>query len=171
MECVRDPVMKKQQENKKRIQQEFRKELGLLIDIVKQGSGTTNDGNTARRFFSEIHTSAKITGLDESLIKRFSVILQAISCGEMINARKFALYALETAQKFVDTYGWYYMSSSVHKLLIHGEKIISKFSIPIGHLSEEGSEARNKEFREYRRSHSRKINRIKTNEDGLHHLL
>lgn len=33
------------------IQVGFQKELGLLIDIVMQGSGTTNDGHTARRFF------------------------------------------------------------------------------------------------------------------------
>jgi len=139
---IRDSVLKKQrEENKRKIQQEFRKELGLLIDTVKQGLGSTNDGNTARRFFSEIHTSAKITGLDESLIRRFSVILQAISCGEIINTKKFGLYALETAKKLVELYGWYYMTASVHKLLIHGEAIISNFSIPIEHLSEEASEA------------------------------
>lgn len=51
------------------------------------------------------------------------------------------------------------------------EAIISNFSIPIGHLSEEASEARNKEFREYRKTHSRKMDRIKTNEDILHQLL
>jgi len=56
----------------------------------------------------------------------------------------------------------------VHKLLIHKEAIISNFSIPIEHLSEE-NEAQNKEFRKYRRT--RKINRIKTNEDILRHLL
>jgi len=33
------------------IQQRFRSETGLLIDVGKQGHGTTNDGNTARRFF------------------------------------------------------------------------------------------------------------------------
>lgn len=169
---VRDPDLKKQQnETQKRIQQEFRKDLGLLVDIVKQGSGLTNDGNTARKFFSEIKTTAKITGLNEILIKRFAVILQAISCGEMIDAKRFGQYAMETAKMFVQDYGWYYMSSSVHKLLIHGEAIISHFSIPIGHLSEEASEARNKEFRQYRRDHTRKINRIATNEDLLNHLL
>lgn len=98
------------------------------------------------------------------------MLLQAISCGEMINTKKFGLFALETAKQFVNTYGWYYMPVTVHKLLIHGEIIISHFSIPIGHLSEEASEARNKEFREYRRTHSRKINRV-ANEDVLHHSL
>ena len=37
---------------KKTIQERFRKEIGLLVDVPKPGgSGTTNDGNTARRFF------------------------------------------------------------------------------------------------------------------------
>lgn len=172
---LRDPVLKKQREdNKKRIQQEFRKELGLLIDIVKQGSGSTNDGNTARRFFSNIHTTAEITRLDESLIRKFSIILHAILCGEVINTKKFGLFTLETAKEFVKNYGWYYMTASVYKFgvetwsIIHEEAIISNFSILIGHLSEETSEARNKEFRKYRKMHSRKINRVKTNEDILH---
>lgn len=78
---------------------------------------------------------------------------------------------METAKLFVQDYGWYYMSPSVHKLLIHGEAIISHFSIPIGHLSEEASEARNKEFRQYRKDHTRKINRTATNRDLLNHLL
>jgi len=59
------------------------------------------------------------------------------------------------------------MPASVHKLLIHGEEIISNFTIPIGKLSEEASEVPNKEFRKYREIHSRKINRIATNEDIL----
>jgi len=33
---------------KKRIQFELKKELGLIVDVPKQGSGTSNDGNTAR---------------------------------------------------------------------------------------------------------------------------
>ena len=138
---------------------------------MKQGSGKTNDGNTARRFFSEINKTTKITGLNEELIKRFAVILQAISCSEAIDVKEFGKYALETARLFVHEYNWYYMPASVHKLIIHGESIISNFTIPIGQLSEEASEARNKEFRKYREMHSRKINRAATNEDILHNLL
>jgi hypothetical protein len=39
---------------KLRIQTEFRKKLGLIIDVPKQNSGNSNDGNTARRFFLPI---------------------------------------------------------------------------------------------------------------------
>lgn len=35
-------------ERKRKIQQEFRNKLGLLVDFVKQNVGTINDGNTSR---------------------------------------------------------------------------------------------------------------------------
>lgn len=35
---------------KKNIQDAFKNRMGLLIDVVKQDHGSTNDGNTARRF-------------------------------------------------------------------------------------------------------------------------
>lgn len=52
------------------IQEDFRKEMGLLVDIVKQGSGTTNDGNTARRFFKDPELTASITKVDVNIIRR-----------------------------------------------------------------------------------------------------
>jgi hypothetical protein len=42
--------------------------------------------------------------------------------------------------KGVELYGWYYMSVTVHKLLIHGADIIQNCIVPIGNLSEEASE-------------------------------
>lgn len=117
--------------------------MGLLVDVVKQGAGNTNDGNTARRFFANPEATAQITGVDEELIKRFSVILQVISCGEHVDVEKFREYCATTARRYVDHYAWYYMPSSVHKLLLHGADIIEHNNfIPIGKLSEEASEAR-----------------------------
>ncbi|KAL4714954.1 hypothetical protein ACJJTC_003105 [Scirpophaga incertulas] len=107
--------------------------MGILIDIVKQGSGTTNDGNTARRFFSNPAKTADITGLDVTFIQRFGTILSAIACEEPINVEAFADYARLTAEIYVELYGWYYMPASVHKLLLHGAEIIRHFNItPIG---------------------------------------
>lgn len=157
---------------KARIQAEFKEECGLLIDIVKQGAGTTNDGNTARRFFNDAITSARITGVNENLIEMFYVILQTIASGERVDISKFSKFCQETAILYVQLYPWYYMPSSMHKILIHGADIIEHFGLmPIGNLSEEAAEARNKDFRFYREKHSRKINRIATNEDIIHNLL
>lgn len=159
------------EEKKKEIQTKFRKETGLLIDVVKQGSGTTNDGNTARKFFEFPEKTAAITGLDEELIRRFAVILQVISSGETIKIEKFKEYTRKTAEKYTELYNWYYMSATVHKVLIHGADIANVAIVPIGKLSEEASEARNKDFRKYRESHARKTSRVNNNQDILNMLL
>lgn len=153
-------------------QNEFFVVTGLMIDIVKQGFGTTNDGNTARRFFKDYERSSEITGVNSDLIKRFAVILQAISSGRNVDIERFRMYCRETAELYVRDYSWYYMPSSVHKLLVHGADICQHFSfIPIGMMSEEASEARNKDFRSIREKHTRKIGRVQTNEDIIHQLL
>lgn len=155
---------------KQRIQNEFRK-LGLIIDVPRQGSGTSNDGNTARWFFSDPNTTSQITKIDKRLIERFSVILQVLSSGKEIDGEKFDTYAFDTAKLYVELYGWYYMPASLHKILIHGSAIINSLSFPIGQLSEEAQEARHKNYRSIRLRHSRKRSRITTNEDVMHMLL
>lgn len=149
----------------------LREETGLLVDVVKQGKGSTNDGNTARRFFRDPEQAARITGIDKSLIKRFAVVLEAISCGYKLNTDAFRTYGLATARHFVEKYPWYYMPASVHKILIHGADTMDGLLLPIGQLSEEALEARHKECRYYREHNTRKVNRRKNMEDLFHILL
>lgn len=156
---------------KEKIQQNFRERLGLLVDVIKQGVGTTNDGNTSRRFFENPSITAEITGLDETIIYKFSVILQVIASGKEIDVEKFDAYGKNLAKLVVNTYPWYYMPASVHKILLHGSEIIKHALVPIGQLSEESVEARHKEFRHFRLHHTRKNNRIETNTDIMHMLL
>lgn len=159
-------------EKKQSVQKRFREELGLNIDKPRHASGNSNDGNTARRFFSNFKLTAEITGVDETLIERFYVILQALSSGLPIDPKQFGDYALETAKLYVKKYNWYYMPSSVHKILIHGESIINHFAVlPIGQLSEDAQESRNKDYKRYRLHHSRKCSRSATNEDVFNRLL
>ena len=145
--------------------------MGLLIDQPKQSFGNTNDGNTARRFFENAKLSSSITKIDEVVITRFHRILQVISSGYKIENDKFQSYCYETARIFVSKYTWYPMPTSVHKILMHGPIIVDQALLPIGQLSEEAQEARNKDFREYRKQYSRKTSRICTNEDILNNLL
>ena len=93
---------------KKIVIERSRKETGLIVDRPKQISGTSNDGNTARKFFKNSSVSAAITGLDEDHIRRFTSYLR-LSCGHEINVQEFQKYAHETAKKFVLLHGWYYM--------------------------------------------------------------
>lgn len=159
-------------DRKKRVQEAVRRETGLLLDVVKQGSGSTNNGNSARRFFENYAKSAELTGIDAMLLRKICVILQCISSGEKINVSKFREFCFDTAKLYVELYPWYYMPSSLHKILMHGPDIVQNLSImPIGFLSEEASEARNKDFRKYREGHSRKHSSISCNEDIMHNLL
>lgn len=159
---LKDEVNKR----KVKIQQLLRTEIGILVDYPKQGgSGNSNDGNTARRFFQNPNIVSRITGFDCTIIARFSVILQALACGYAINVNAFHTYAFKTAQMFVSTYNWFYMPVTVHKILIHGSAVISAAILPIGQLSEEAQEARNKDFKAFREYHTRKCNRQDTNED------
>lgn len=158
-------------QRKRTIQAEFRKKMGLLVNIVKVGYGTTNDGNTARCFFDNPSESASITGLDETLIKYFSVLLQAISCGYEINPDAFNSYAYKTLERYLELYSWYCMPVTVHKLLVHGYNIIKHAILPIGQLAEDAQECRHKEIKYYRQHNTRKYSRKATMEDLIHTLL
>lgn len=138
-------------ERKLYIQNQFRARLGLLIDIPKNGEitkclifntsfkiffligyGTTNDGNTARTFFENYKISAEITGIDENIIRRVYVILMCLNTHENINAILFKQYTHETAKLIVSKYGWWTMSPTVHKVLVHGANIIQNLILPVG---------------------------------------
>ena len=84
-------------------------ELGLLVDMPKQQTGNTNDGNTARKFFRNSEKSAEITGVSVELIKRFHVILECINSGLPVNIEKFGEYTKETRKLYFKEYPWYSM--------------------------------------------------------------
>ena len=63
------------------------------------------------------------------------------------------------------------MPVSVHKVLWHGKAIIEHCILPIGQLSEEAQESRNKDNRRYRLQFTRKISREETNADLIKRLL
>ncbi|XP_025413671.1 uncharacterized protein LOC112685860 [Sipha flava] len=101
----------------------------LLIDVVLQGHGTTNYGNTARTLFKNPKISAACTRINIELIPRCGNILSAISSGYTINFDYFEECCLITAKKFVSLYPWYYLACSnmpanVHKVLLHGADVI-----------------------------------------------
>lgn len=62
------------------------------------------------------------------------------------------------------------MPPSVHKVLIHGAKILVSCFMPIGQLSEEAQESSNKFFKRARLFNSRTCSRVASNEDIMHHL-
>lgn len=98
-------------------------------------------------------------------------MLCVLSSGYEINKEQFTKYCLRVAQKFVMLYPWYSMPTTLHKVLIHGPKIIESAEIAIGLLSEDAQEARNKDVRAYRERYSRKFSRTLTLRDTYQRLL
>ena len=115
---------------KKEIQQKFWNELHLIVDHPKQGFGTSNDGNTARTFFQNYEKAAMILGIEKSLIYRFYVILQIISSDHNFDIPRFEKYCKDTFEFYISKYSWYYLPTSIHKLLIHSGKIAEKSILP-----------------------------------------
>lgn len=159
------------QERKVTIQRRFRIETGLIVDVPKAGFGNSNDGNTSRRFFGDPQKAAEITGIDYNLIFRLKIILEVISSGYKVNLKKFADYCWDTAKVYVSLYDWHPMSPTMHKILMHGATVMEKALLPIGLLSEEAAEARNKHFRMYRHHFARKFSRVDCNVDIINRLL
>ncbi|XP_050314983.1 uncharacterized protein LOC126749358 [Anthonomus grandis grandis] len=159
-------------ENTKRtIQENFKSKMGLIVDKPKPGYGSTNDGNTARRFFQNPVLSSQITGIDKELIEKFHLILRILASGCNIDITNFRILLNDTRRLYLHLYSWYYMPSSVHKVLVHGCDIIDFFELPIGQLAEDALEERHKEFRKIRLCNSRKTSRVNANTDIISTLL
>lgn len=159
------------QQKKLEIQEAFRTQLGLIVDVPKAGFGNSNDGNTSRRFFKDHELSATILGIDSVLVYRLKVILEAISSGHKIDTEKFGSFCWDTAKLYVELYPWHPMTPTLHKILMHGSIVIEKALLPIGMMSEEAAEARNKHFRSYRQDYARKFSREACNRDIINRLL
>ena len=66
---VRGAMKKEVRSRKAKIQRQFRERAGLVVDQPRAGgTGTSNDGNTARRAFGDPKTFSEITGVDEEVI-------------------------------------------------------------------------------------------------------
>lgn len=153
------------QRRKEIIQAEFSRKLGLKVDCPKHGYGNTNDGNTSRRFFENDKITSLITGVNHEIIKRLAVILNVINCKEMINGAKFSEYASKTAQLLTGLYPQKKLTPTVHRILAHGKDLIEYQCLPIGELSEEAQECKNKDYRRFRYNNTFKISRVRQNED------
>lgn len=103
--------------------------------------------------------TSEITKVNYELIRRFKVILNALSTCRTVNPDSFKKYASETADIYIEKYGeWRTMSTTVHKVLRIEASNISHHLFPLGELSEEAQEARNKDYQKDRHSIYTRIN-------------
>lgn len=153
------------------IKKDFKNRMYLNVDKPKPNYGNTNDGNTARKFFQNPQLSSEITGIDVELITKFHIILCTLSSGYDIDCVAFENLCVRTRKLYLSLYPWYFMPATVHKILVHSTAVIKSCILPIGQLSEEAQEARNKDCRRFREHHTRKRSRIATNTDLLNMLI
>lgn len=142
---------------------------GLKADKPKSGGGgTSNDGNTAHRAIENPDLFADCLNLDRQLIHKFKTILIALSCQLPLDPNRFEKLSHATAELYIKCYPWFPMPSTVHKILM---QIISTSLLPVGMLGEEASEARNKDYKRYRKDHSRKHSRKTNLEDIFYRVM
>ena len=99
------------------------------------------------------------------------VILQVIASGFRVDIERFREYCINVAKRILELYPWYMMPTAVHKILIHGHLIIYWSLLPIGELSEEAQESRNKDIKAFRERFARKFSREKNMQDVFQRLL
>ena len=63
------------------------------------------------------------------------------------------------------------MPVCMHKIFYHSIDVIKECIFPIGQLSEEAQESRNKDYKRFRLNHTQKSSRTRTNRDLLNMLL
>lgn len=125
-------------------------------------------------FLAIIYFHAEITGVNPGLIYRLKIILEVLTSGHNIDTEKFSVYARETAELYVELYSWHPMTPTLRKILIHGPEdpeVIETALLPIGQLSEEADETRNKYIRKYRLNFSRKFSREACKTDIINRLV
>ena len=133
--------------------------------------GSKNDGDYARRFFEDACAISTILSVDEILLHRVGVILDAINCNLPLNIEAFAEYTRGTPERYVDLYPWYKMPNTLHKVLMHGALVDESLLLPVGTMSGEAQESCNKLYKNYRANHAMTDSRISTNRDVMHMLL
>lgn len=144
-----------------------------MVDVVKPNAGTTNDGNTVRIAVSDKNRMvfSEILGLHQWLLDDLHTILVTTSCGLPVDSTKFWEFCKTVAAKYISEYNWHPMTVTIHKLLVHDKDIIKQSILPVGLLSEQAAETRNKYWRSGRKHHTRKVDRKKAMLDLFHRAL
>ena len=138
--------------------------FSVRVDEVQHGSGTSMNGNSARKCFSNPSKLAETLCINEELVKRLAFVVLAFKQKEGINLNKLEIYCTETYKHFFKIYPWAKLNPSVHKMLRHGVEIARKFPLSLAYFAEDAAESLHKCYRKNSISHARqnsRANRLK----------
>ena len=106
-----------------------------------------------------IDVTSSICGVPSKLVFNLNTLYGALASGFNVDANKFEALCRETEQIYFDEndgVGWYSLPPSLHRLFKHAADVIRASPLPVGILTEEASEANNKNLRRFRLQHSRR---------------
>jgi len=159
-------------EQKKDVQQRMKDEFHVRIDQPRAGgAGTSDTGAVARKLLKEPEKLAEVLHLDKDVVKRISVVMNAVCCGEKLDPKRFGAYCEETYKKYLTVYFWYPPSPSLHKVLEHAKDVIITLPVSLGKMGEDGAESQNKYLRKDREDHARHTSRKDNLTDMFHRRL
>ena len=151
---------------KKEFINEARKNCQIILDSPRCDGGSSDDGNTARRFFSSENREAVVhlfkgtvheKAVIRELLQNFSVILRVISSKNLVDVDSFEEFCNQTYILLCQNFPWVSVTTSVHRLLGHSaERIRLNQGFGLGLISEEGLEAVHKLVRRFRELGARK---------------
>ena len=161
-----------QKDTKRQIHDRYYQVKGLNIDMPYQQSGNTNDGNMARKVFSDVKFFSEATGVDENFIETLKTCIACLSSSQHIDPHKYLATAKECYQIWKEKYATFEdLGPTIHKILVHGHEFIEVFEMQIGILIEQCIESCNKLVKYYREDHTSKSSRQNMMRDIFNFLL
>ena len=116
--------------------------------------------------------AAEICGLDPELLNRlYNILCVLSSTSAKFNTKMLETYCWDTMVLILAKYPWFCIPHAVHKILVHSTQVMELKVLPVGALSEEAQEARNKDVKNFREFFSLKTSRQNTNRDVMRRLL
>ena len=157
-------------------------ETGMALDVVQKSNshgGTSTDGNSSRRFFSEECvpaikkcTKAKYHTSVLRLHLLLSTILRVISSQHQVHIAAFDESCKEASLLIATDFKWANINYTLHGVLHHSTELIAlNDGYSLGSLSEEGLEAANKHICRYLETHARKTSLEDQMSDVMNRLL
>lgn len=91
------------------------------------------------------------------LVRDFQTLVVALNYHQARDPDKLQVVCDRISKAYIQLHPWARPSSAIHKVLVHGSQLVRVSPLPLGVLSEEGGEAKNKDYRNDRQHHARKL--------------
>ena len=181
---IKKPKVQNDNDKNKRAkrQNEIAKKIWDKLRITVFGKGPHGggclDGNTARILYENAEFLSEVTTVPLDLILALRKLCRGAASSRPIDPQKFQRAANDFKRLYFEKYmghdrrtAWYFLPSTIHKIIEHGAQIIEELPVPPGLAGEEGSEGQNKYFRSIRQNLTCKTSAARTIKDLFKRLM